>query len=161
MMLDYQLLFSNAQAITSTAASTNIIDLRGGASATAGTMPAHYGTARYTPFAGNQAELFVQVVTTFTTSDAATLTVKVQTHDDDAFGATTDILLTPLSSTFAVSALVAGYHLKMPIHIPPGWTDRYMRLYYTVGTGTFTAGAITAGLVLSRDTNSYTVAQLT
>jgi hypothetical protein len=155
MILDLQNLFSNAQAVTSSAASTNIIDL-----GAANTMPAHYGTLRHAFFTGNQPEVFVQVVTSFTTSDAATLTVTLQSHDDDSFGATTSLVLAPLSGTFSAATLVAGYHCRFPIHVPAGWNDQYLRLYYTVGTGTFTAGAITAGFRLNGENNPWTKAEM-
>ena len=44
-----------------------------------------------------------------------------------------------------------GY--KIPLPLVPLKTKRYLRLSYAVATGPFTAGALTAGLVLDDQTN--------
>lgn len=136
MIQDKNLMFSSAQAVTSTARSTNVIDQ--GATAAGSNLGK-----------GNDlVEVFIQVVTTFTTSDAATLAVSLCTDSDETISNGTVLVTTP---ALAVGTLVAGYQVSigtLPVNVL-----RYLDLNYTVGTGTFTAGKITAGLILDRQTN--------
>lgn len=142
MILSKQGNFSEAQAITTTAASTNIID-RGAPGTPLGaptTVPRDLGKS--------EIPILIQVVTTFAT--LTSLQVTVQADDDVAFGSPTTVLTT---QAIPVASLVAGY--KFPIrHLPLGITERYIRLNYTVAGSAATAGAVTAGLVAAVQTNS-------
>jgi len=141
MIFDRTLLFSNAQAITATAASTDIVDLLA-----AGTV---YGAASALTKdigKGEQIPLLIQVVEAFNT--LTSLTVAVQCSVDAAF--TTP--KTVQSSTILLADLTAGKGIN-PVVVPPGLSMRYMRLYYTV-TGTApTLGKITAGVVMGVQTS--------
>lgn len=139
MIFDAQALFSDAQAITATAASTNIIDL--GAPGTpkhaAAAITQDVGRGRHIP-------MRVQVVEDF--DNLTTLTVAVQVDDDVAFGSPTTVMEVDV----ALADLVAG-KVILPEYVPRGTDERYMRMYYTV-TGTApTAGKITAGLVAGNE----------
>lgn len=145
MILSAQQLFSDDQAITASAASTNYIDL--GAAGTpygaAAAMSRDIGK-------GNKIPLLVQVTTAFDSSaDDGTLTIAIQLDSTTTFtpDATIDL------GTFAEADLVAGF--QIPFEVVPKDVDmRYARLYYTVaGSGNFTAGAITAGISMGNDTN--------
>lgn len=130
MLLDQQALFSAAQAITDTAASTNVIDT--GSNKDVG----KYGDI----------PLLIQVVESFNT--LTSLTVKVQTDDNSAFSSATDVL----SLTIPLASLVQGY--KSPVITLPMKLERYIRLNYTV-TGTApTAGKVTAGITGGVQTNA-------
>lgn len=135
MIRDKLLQFSEAQAVTASAASTNYLDL---------------GSAREANDNG-LIELIARIHTLFVTGDAATLTVALQADNDSAFGTPTTVLQS--ASAIAVASLVAGYEplrVRFPRLIVP---ERYVRLYYTVGTGSFSAGKIDAELVLDRQAN--------
>lgn len=130
MLLDQQALFSAAQAITATAASTNVIDT--GSNKDVGK--------------NGDIPLLIQVVESFNT--LTSLTVTVQTDDNSAFSSATDIL----SLTIPLSSLVQGY--KSPVITLPMKLERYIRLNYTV-TGTApTAGKVTAGITGGVQTNA-------
>ncbi|EOG7781606.1 TPA: hypothetical protein SHS77_005611 [Raoultella planticola] len=130
MLLDQQALFSAAQAITATAASTNVIDT--GSNKDVG----KYGDI----------PLLIQVVESFNT--LTSLTVTVQTDDNSAFSSATDVL----SLTIPLASLVQGY--KSPVITLPMKIERYIRLNYTV-TGTApTAGKVTAGITGGVQTNA-------
>lgn len=131
MILDKQNLFSEDQAVTVSAASTNVIDLGTDASETP------------TPNL-KDAMLFAQVTTAF--ADGTSMSVALQTDSDEAFGSAETIFT---SAAIATSALVAGYQFKLG-SLPEG-LERYVRLYYTVD-GTMTAGEVMAGLVLDKQT---------
>lgn len=132
MILDRETLFSDEQAITSSsAASTDYIDL---------------GLANRDIGKGNEIELLITVTETFVTGDSATLNPSLQTDNASTFN-TGPTTLWALGASGAAT-LVAGYQVKVRV---PRDTDRYLRMYYTLATGTFSAGKITAGLVLDVD----------
>ena len=134
MYLDKQNLFSDDQAVTVTANSTNIIDL---------------GNDESEVQALNEKgvlQVMVQVTAAFASGTSIALTL---TSDDDvAFGSETTIVSTP---AIAQAALVAGYQFKLSTL--PVINEQYIRLTYTV-VGTFDAGTIVAGLNLDRQTNN-------
>lgn len=130
MLLDQQALFSAAQAITATAASTNVIDT--GSNKDVG----KYGDI----------PLLIQVVEGF--NNLTSLTVTVQTDDNYAFSSAADVL----SMTIPLASLVLGY--KSPVITLPMKMERYIRLNYTV-TGTApTTGKVTAGITGGVQTNA-------
>lgn len=130
MLLDQQALFSAAQAITATAASTNVIDT--GSNKDVG----KYGDI----------PLLIQVVEGF--NNLTSLTVTVQTDDNSAFSSAADVL----SMTIPLASLVLGY--KSPVITLPMKMERYIRLIYTV-TGTApTTGKVTAGITGGVQTNA-------
>lgn len=139
MIFDAQALFSDAQAITATAASTNIIDL--GAPGT----PKHAAAAMTQDIGrGRPVPLRVQVVEAF--NNLTSLAIAVQVDDNSAFSSAKTVQ----TVTVLLADLVAG-KVVLPEYVPRGTDERYMRLYYTV-TGTApTTGKITAGLVAGAD----------
>ena len=135
MYLDYENLFCNDQAITSVdGASTNVIDL--GDDNALAPVPNEKGDV----------EILCQVTETFV--GGTSLAITLQSDDDEAFGSATTLLTTPAIVT---ASLVAGY--QFTIAVPrEKITEQYLRLSFDV-TGTMSAGKITAGLVLNRQTN--------
>lgn len=134
MRLDSQAIFSNEQAITATAASTNVVELS-------------KANGKFSEVAfGKPIPLLIQVVESFAT--LTSLTVAVQTDDNAAFSSATTLV----SATLAVADLVAG--AKFPIKEIPAGNEGFMRLYYTVTGSNATTGKITAGIVDTVD-NSF------
>lgn len=141
MLMDAQGLFSDDQAITASAASTNYID-RG---------------APGTPVFGDQAldvdlgksyiPIWIGVTTTFATLTSLKVAVQVDTVTN--FASPTVVLE---SEAIAAAALVAGYRFNIT-KIPLLTDQRYVRLYYTVAGSDATAGAIKAGVVGGAQTN--------
>lgn len=130
MIFDLQTLFSNAQAITATAGSTNTIDL--GPIATGITRDIGKGT---------EIPLLIQVVEAF--NNLTSLTIALQTDDNTGFSSPKTVW----SSTVALADLIAGA-VVVPEYVQRGTNERYMRLNYTV-TGTApTTGKITAGVTM-------------
>ena len=121
MLLDSQNLFSNAQAITGSAVSENVVVMGEGEVA--------FGTPK---------PLLIQVVEDF--AGATSLTVTIETADNADFSG--KVVLA--SATLQASELVAG--AQFPINYLPKGNKGFMRLAYTV-EGTVTSGKITAGLV--------------
>ncbi len=140
MIFDSTNLFSDAQAITASAVSTNVIDL--GATDT----PKYAANAITRDLGkGNPIDLRIQVVTDFAT--LTSLVATVQTSVDEAFTSPVNVLASP---AVPVASLVAGY--VFPIQwVPRGTLLRYVRLNYTVAGSDATAGAVTAGFVFASE----------
>ncbi len=133
MILDAQNLFSDAQAITAAAASTNLIDL---------------GEARDIGVGEN---LFVVLIvdTAFTDADSnSTLAVVLQTDALAAFGSPTNG-----QTLFTVPALAAIGSKHIARIQPDALNERHVRLYYTPANGNLTTGAVTA--FITHDIDKY------
>jgi len=134
MPKDYDLLFSEAQLITASAASTN------------------YLNPSVVQNLGNAAFVEVNVTTVLDSAgEAATLTVGIQVDDNSSFTSATTLVS---SGTIVEADLVAGKQILIPIPFNRIPTEYYMRLYYTAGTENFTSGAVTAHIVFNPQTNS-------
>lgn len=129
-ILDQQTLFSDAQAITADAASTNVIDL-GPIMSTRDIGP------------GKAIPVLIQVVEAF--AGLTSLNVAIQVCAAEGFGS--GVKTVAKSAEILLADLKVGYEIPLS-WIPKGTDLRYMRLYYDV-TGTGTAGKITAGITLA------------
>lgn len=134
MILDKQNLFSDQQAITASAASTNQIDL--GANGT----PVYGAAALRSDLGISDVPLLIQVTEAFAT--LTSLAVSVQVDNDAAFGSPKTVVSTP---AVPVAELKAGYRFPI-VWVPRGTDERYVRLSYTVAGTNATAGKITAGI---------------
>ena len=126
MLYDLENIFSDNQAVTADAASTNVIKITN-------------GQLKEVAF-GTPIPLRIQV-----TEDFATLTsleIKVQTATDEVFTTPVDLAST---GSIAAASLKAGY--VAPINFIPKGNLGYLRLYYDVTGNSATAGKITAGIV--------------
>lgn len=129
MILDSQTLFSENQAITADAPSTNVLDLG---------APRNIGPGVPVP-------LLVQVTEDF--DNLTDLRVAIQTDSDEAFSAP----VTVVEASLPLAKLTAG--ARFPFLVMPEIGGRYVRLFYDV-TGTApTAGRVTAGIVWGLQTN--------
>ncbi len=129
-------LFSENQAITVSAASTNSIDTHA-----MGTVNGAVGALVF-DLGASEIEILCQVTTAFAT--LTSLKVSVQMDDNSSFSSATTI---SSSEAVVAASLVAGYKFRIPVTIPDGATERYIRLYYTVAGSDGTAGAVFAAVV--------------
>jgi hypothetical protein len=140
MIMDRTALFSDRQAITADAASTNIIDL----SATGTPYGASSPLVRDIGF-GRAIPLVVTVTQTF--NNLTNMVIQVQTDDNSSFTSPKIVFTSP---TYTLAQLAAGAEYLLPDAIPAGVNERYLRIYYDI-TGTApSAGTITAGVVMDR-----------
>ncbi len=138
MLMDLQSMFSNRQAITATAASTDVLDL-----GAAGTPKFAKGPVIRDLGRGRPIPINIQIVEAF--NNLTSLTVALQVDNDSAFGSPKTVL----SVVVPLAELTAGRTIP-PFYIPVGVDERYVRLLYTV-TGTApTLGRVTAGLQFGR-----------
>lgn len=129
MILDKQTLFSDQQAITADAASTNIYDT--GADADAGP--------------GRNLEIMAYVKVAFNT--LTSLNIILETDADVAFGSAKTLW----TVNRVLAALTLGANLQLP-PVPHG-AERYLRLRYDVVGTDPTLGKITAGIILDHQAN--------
>ena len=123
MIFDNEMMFSKNATLSASGVSTNVVDL--GANGT-----------------GSKSGLELAVLVSADFAGGTSVCVTLETDDNDAFASTKTVLQT---ADIAVADLVKGYRFLFGC-LPHG-VERYVRLSYTV-SGTMTAGAITAGLLL-------------
>lgn len=131
MFVDAQLEFSDAQAITASAASTNIIDFN----------PAFDYNGQIDLGAGEPTFLVVIPSATFNAAGAATLTIELRSYQNEDRSDNPVVIFSTTAK--ALDTLVAGKPTVV-VALPSAAYDRYLSLYYTVATGPFTAGALDA-----------------
>lgn len=136
-------LFSDRQAITATATSTNIVDL--------GATGTPYGSA--SPIQrdigkGTEVPLHCSVTETF--NNLTSLAISIETDDNAAFSSATTVWTSP---AYTLAQLATGAKYLLPDSLPVGTNERYVRLRYTVVGTAPTTGRIIAGVVMSRQTN--------
>ena len=136
-IIDLQTKFSDAQAVTATAISTNVLDLR------------NYATGVTTPvladegLVGQNMWLTIVVGTAVTAAGAATVTFTLESDSDT--GLSTSVTTHYSSAAIGKATLVAGY-VAVRVQLPSGDYERYLGVRYTVATGPLTAGTFTAFL---------------
>jgi hypothetical protein len=160
MILDGLLQFSSADNLAiavGTQASSNVIDLHI-ASPGIPTL-ANLQGARDIGIGDDPAlKLLVQVGTAFTSGGAGTLAVALQGATDNGSGAPNAFSTWYTSPTYALATLVAGARLlDMDMPRPPAGIaiPRFLRLLYTVGGATMTAGTVNAYIVIDRHDQPY------
>jgi hypothetical protein len=129
-ILDRQILFSDAQSITGTSATASTDTIDNG--------PFYTGnTARDL---GVGEDVYLQVTVTGVTGTSPTVSIVIQTDDNEAFSSPTAI------ATYSGIALPAAGGNVLLVCLPFGNYERFMRLQYTQG-GTSPVAVYKAGLV--------------
>lgn len=123
MILDKALQMSNGQAVTASAASTDVID---------------FGQTNPNVGKDDLSKLVINVTEDVAASGAATVTFSIQDSADGSSFA--NVLAT---AAYGKAALTAGTQIVIPM---PHKLRRYCRVYYTVATGPLTAGKFTASI---------------
>ncbi|GGE55686.1 hypothetical protein GCM10007276_35950 [Agaricicola taiwanensis] len=146
MIFDKTTLFSDAQAVTASAASTHVVDLGATDRVLGASANLRRDIGRGTPV-----PLSVQVVEDF--AGLTSLTVAIQTSDDAAFGS--GVTTHASSGAVPVAELKAGWTSTLH-YMPPAGPEgmkRYLRLNYTVAGSNASSGKITAGVTFGHQTN--------
>lgn len=139
MLFSQQQLFSDHQAITADAASTNILD-----TLAAGTPYAAAAAVEKNLGKGTPIPISVRVTEAFNT--LTSLNIRLEVDDNSSFSSakvvrTVNVLL---------ADLVVGKDIDFR-YIPKGTDERYIRLYYDVVGTNPTLGKIHAGVVAGHD----------
>lgn len=150
MILDKQLEFSDAQAVTSTAISTNVVDLRTVSDA-AGTKVGPNTTVNLG--VGEDLWLIIQtaVACTDTSSDA---TVTFTLESDSAAALNSSPTVHYSSGAVAFASFADAGDRPVAIKLPSGSYQRYLGVRYTVASGPLTAGAFDAFLTTQAPDNN-------
>jgi len=129
--VDNNLVLSDAQAVTATAASTKSVD---------------FATALRNVGAGQEIDLVVNVVTACSSSTATTVTFAIQDSADNS--TFTDVVVSPAVSAASLTLGAEPFRTILPRTL-----RRYVQVNYTVTTGALAAGAFTAYLTEDRQDN--------
>lgn len=133
MYIDKQLQVSNEQAVTASAASTDVID---------------FGQGNPNIGLDDRSNMVITVDETAAASGAATVTFSVQDSADNSTFA--DVIA---SGAIGKASLAVGQQVVIPM---PTKLRRYCRAYYTVATGPLTAGKFSAQIVTGIQQNIAT-----
>lgn len=144
MLLDSQLIFSDAQALTATAVSDNVVNFVDDRAMSI----------------GRDLKLIILGSGTFASAGGtATLQIQVQYSEDNGTyvtAAQSDVMtITQLNNALANNE---PYLFAIDLPRPKKGTDtapQYVRLNYVVGTQSFTAGTVSASLAIGRDDVVY------
>jgi hypothetical protein len=139
MIFSAQQLFSDDQAITASADSTNVIDL-----GVAGTPYDAAAALNRDIGKGAGVPILVQVTEDF--DNLTSLEIKIST------GATTALGTTVIAQTIVLADLVAGKQMSIVV-LPNDITERYLGIEYVVVGTAPTAGKVTAGITMGVQTN--------
>ncbi len=138
MLFDTENMFSDDQAITTSAVSTNLIDL-----GVAGT-PVNGNQLVRDVGPGTPIEILIQNVVA-AGGTTPTIQVDLEMDTDSGFGGATVI-----ASSATLSAAGVGDRLSI-VYVPDGATEQFLRLSYTTG-GTSPTHTVTAGVTFGRQT---------
>lgn len=139
MIFSLRQLFSDDQAITASADSTNVIDL-----GVPGTPYDAAATLNQDIGKGNKVPILIQVTEAF--NNLTSLEIKIST------GATTALGTNVISKTILLADLTVGKQFPIEV-LPNEITERYLGIEYVV-TGTApTTGKVTAGITMGNQTN--------
>lgn len=117
-MIDAALVFSDAQAVTTSAASSNYVD-----------QGATSGNSEF----GNG---YLVVTTAVALATGTSIQATLQHDTSSAFGGVTDLVSGPVLTTATVTAVGSPI---LVVKIPPN-SKRYLRVYYTI-VGTYDTGS--------------------
>lgn len=146
MIIDKSLGFSQNQTVTTTADSTNVLDLG---------MTALVGSTFGDADGGAQLNWYVVVGAAATASGAATCTITLLTADDAAFSVNSSTLYT--SVAFTLAQMAANTNL-IQLVVPRGFR-RFLKLTYTIASGPLTAGDFSSSMTPVVDTAEAAVLQ--
>jgi hypothetical protein len=151
MILDSQLNFSSAQAITTASAASSTIsayDESGGNTNIGGSSTFRFGADLGVSEGKDKAKIVVSFPVAFATASGATLNFQFQ-------GSTDTVTWTTYieSGVMAASTLTLGANwvFDWPRKALGAAMPKYVRMYYALATGTFTTGTINANVVLNAD----------
>lgn len=140
MIFSQNLIYSDKQAITADAASTNIIDHGANGFVYGSTTALNRDQGK-----GSKIPIVIQVTEDF--NNLTSLTVNFEVDNDVAFGSPKIVM----SQTILAANLKAGRQFSIDV-MPLGADERYSRIYYDP-TGTApTLGRITAGVTMGNQT---------
>lgn len=145
MIFDTKYIFSDKQAITADAASTNVIDL-----GTNGVPHGGIEALKRDIGKGSKIPLTIQVTEDF--AALTSLTISVQSSDDTGFGT---FVTHGSTGSVDLADLKSGWQSGFDgiPHAGTGEMGRYLRLYYDVTGANATAGKITAAITAGTQTN--------
>jgi hypothetical protein len=143
MIIDNTLVFSDSQAITATARSTNIVDI-----GAAGTPVGATNAVRRDIGIATEIPLTIRVTEAF--NNLTSLTFQLEVDDDPAFGSPRIVAVGP---AVLLASLTLGAKIQFPAELPEGTNERFIGLRYTVAGTAPSLGKIFAAISAGDQTN--------
>lgn len=137
MILNANLLLSDAQAITATAISENVINWEA-----MGIAPYESAAIARNLGAGTPVPMLIQVTQVF--NNLTSLTINIETADNAALSSGAVVLSS--SGAIPLASLAAGFMPTFTRHLPAGTMKDFFGLRYTVAGTAPTTGQITAAV---------------
>ena len=142
MIFSAEQLFSDNQAVTASALSTNVIDL--------GVAGTPYGAAApLNQDQGKGCPVWIRIQVTNTFASLTDITFTIEVADNAAISTNAKVIA---SETHVLADLVAGRTTYLQ-YLPNGADQRYLAVRYTVGGSNGTLGTITSGITMGNQTN--------
>lgn len=145
MIIDNTLVFSDSQAITATARSTNIVDIGAAGTPVGATNPVRRDI-------GIATEIPISIRITEGFNNLTSLQVQLEVDDDPAFGSPRVVATGP-AITLASGGLAVGSRVIWPAELPEGVNERFIGLRYTVVGTAPTLGKVFAAISAGDQTN--------
>lgn len=143
MIFSAQQIFSDDQAVTATAISTNVIDLGLPGTPFDAVAPLNQDIGKGAPV-----PILIQVTEDFTHATSSDMTVTLEVSA--AAGLTSPVVLA--TETIAFADLVAGKQTFLQ-YLPNGADLQFLGVRYSSSSGSWTGGTITAGVTMGNQTN--------
>lgn len=140
MIQDKQINFSEAQAVTSTAVSTNVYDLGAGPT-----------TRDLGPASGN---LWLHIITNTTCTDSGSDATVDFTLESSAAAALTSSTVHVDTGALAFATYATAGTVVLRMRLPSGSYKRYIGIRYTVASGPLTAGKFDAFITAEEQSNT-------
>lgn len=155
--IDQNLVFSDTQVITATAASTSSYDMSGGTLFSISPNQTRFGQDLGIGDGVAIPKVLGIVTATFSTGGSPTLNVQFQ-------GSTDSSTWTTYVETGAIAAAVLLINSRIfaidwPVRLIGAAMPRYVRLNYVVASGPFTTGSLFSAIVLGRDDSTFDQSQ--
>jgi hypothetical protein len=143
MIIDNTLVFSDSQAVTATARSTNIVDI-----GAAGTPTGMTNAVRRDIGIATEIPILVTVTEAF--NNLTSLTFQLEVDDDPAFGSPRVVAV---GAAVPLASLTLGAKIQFPAELPEGTNERFLGLRYTVAGAAPTLGKVFASITAGNQTN--------
>jgi len=143
MIQDLTAMFSVAQPVTASTASTNTVDLKATGTVYGAAAPIGRDIGK-----GQTVPLRCVAVESF--NNLTSLTIAIQTDTTAAFSAPVTVFTSP---AYSLADLQTGARFLLPDSVPVGARQQFMRLFFTLAGTAPTTGKITAGVTMGNQTN--------
>lgn len=156
-LLDQNLVFSDTQVITATAASTNVYDMSGGTNFLISPNQTRFGQDYGIGDGVAIPKILGIINASFSTGGSPTLNTQFQGSTDSSTW-TTYVETGPVAAS-VLTINSRFFAIDWPVRLIGAAMPRYVRTNYVVASGPFTTGSLSLFVVLGRDDSTFDQSQ--